>query len=861
MLHHVYSTEKTYPLALLIKTAAYNLTEVEKTYIEPLEYQGISRRKIIVIALPYEEGNKASQAFIKESLANILKGLVAVGTQTIYCADASYFKVLTKERKAEMHLGYKMECKFPEYEDAGFDVVLGLNHKSIMHNPANDVKLAMSITALHTVHLGTFDNFTTPILKNALYPTGKDIRVELGKLFDEPILFIDIEGFSLDFDKAKIATIAFSKNQSDGIAFACDWEKDNPDMRHHLRFFFENYRGYKVFHNAAYDIKSLILNIWMEGRLMDRAGMLNGLDVMCDKMHDTRLIAYLATNTTAGNKLGLKDLSHEYVGNYAIDVKDITQHDLKTVLEYNLTDCCATSYVFDKYWPLLESSNQVDVYNTLFLPSLKTIIQTEMVGMPLNSNAVTRAKDKLTNIAANHYAFIKNSPITLELNELLQKQEMLKDNARLKQKQHSIERYSDIDSEYYVEFNPGSSLQLQLLLYTHMALPIKELTPKKLPSTKNNHVEALKQYTDDQQQLDLINAITGWSEVQKILNTFITAFERALNKGDEDIIWLHGSFMLGGTKSGRLSSSRPNLQNLPSGKTYGKLIKSCFQAPKGWIFGGADFSSLEDRISALQTKDPNKLKVYQDGYDGHSLRAFSYFPERLPGIENTVESINSIEQKFPQVRQDSKGPTFLLTYGGTAIGLKKTLGFPTKEAVQIEQNYHKLYEVSDQWVQDELNKAAQTGYVELAFGMRLKTPLLEQTLRNRKGMLPEAKNEERTAGNALGQSYGLLNNRALNAFMQIVWDSPYRYDILPISMIHDAIYLIWRDDLAVTMFVNKHLIQEMKWQDLDTIKHPDVTLEAELCLYHPTWADEIKLPNACDSNFIINACTNQIVAA
>ena len=82
-----------------------------------------------------------------------------------------------------------------------------------------------------------------------------------------------------------------------------------------------------------------------------------------------------------------------------------------------------------------------------------------------------------------------------------------------------------------------------------------------------------------------------------------------------------------------------NLQNLPStGSKYAKVIKSCFQAGPGWLFCGLDFASLEDRISALSTKDPNKLKVYTDGYDGHSLRAFAYFGENMPDISLATET-------------------------------------------------------------------------------------------------------------------------------------------------------------------------------------------------------------------------------
>ena len=103
------------------------------------------------------------------------------------------------------------------------------------------------------------------------------------------------------------------------------------------------------------------------------------------------------------------------------------------------------------------------------------------------------------------------------------------------------------------------------------------------------------------------------------------------------------------------------MQNLPSGSTYGKLIKSVFQSPDNWIFCGADFNALEDRINTLLTRDPNKEKVYTDGYDGHCLRAYSYFGTQMPDIINTVDSINSIKKKYPNLRSDSKAPTFLLT--------------------------------------------------------------------------------------------------------------------------------------------------------------------------------------------------------
>lgn len=107
----------------------------------------------------------------------------------------------------------------------------------------------------------------------------------------------------------------------------------------------------------------------------------------------------------------------------------------------------------------------------------------------------------------------------------------------------------------------------------------------------------------------LLQALIGLADVTKILGTFIAAFEKGVMKED-GMRYLHGNFNIGGTVSGRLSSSKPNLQNIPASSTYAKVIKRCFSAPDGWLMTGIDFNSLEDYISALTSKDPNKLKVY-----------------------------------------------------------------------------------------------------------------------------------------------------------------------------------------------------------------------------------------------------------
>lgn len=233
-----------------------------------------------------------------------------------------------------------------------------------------------------------------------------------------------------------------------------------------------------------------------------------------------------------------------------------------------------------------------------------------------------------------------------------------------------------------------------------------------------------------------------------------------------------------------------------------------------------------------------------DGYDGHCLRAYYYWKDQMPDIEDTVESINSIKKKYPTHRQNSKAPTFALTYGGQYFTLMNNCGFTESEAKQIETNYHKLYAESDQWISDKIDLCCKQGYIDVAFGLRIRTPILAKSILGTSKTPYLATEEGRSVGNAIsGQSYGLLTNRAINAFMEKVWNSPYKTDIFPISLIHDAIYLMVRDDVRVIEWVNTHLIKEMKWQELPEIKHDKVHLGAELSLFYPSWASEIVIPN------------------
>lgn len=857
-----FEESESYKVAILIKNTGFYKDQIRFNYVDPLDQLKVETEDVLAVALPYGDKGKINASFIKEQLDQILPELQSLGVKFLYVADSAYFKVLAGQTKAEPHFGYVFPCKVKGYE--AMQVVLGLNHGALIYNPELQAKLTLSLNTLASVVHKTYQPLGQDIIHSARYPEGPQaIAGALESLHQYPSLTCDIEGFSLRFNEAGIGTIGFAWDQHNGLAFACDYNTEpanpcrliegtllegvfdpDPQVRILLKEFFTKYQGELTFHKADYDLCAIIYALWMKTPL-DTEGLLEGLEVMTKRFHDTKLIAYLATNSTAGNVLGLKALAHEFAGNWAVEeIRDIRKIPLPKLLQYNLVDCLSTHYVRNKYYPVMVNDQQEELYKGLMLSSLRLIIQLELTGMPLDPAKVQEVKAKLEAIRDGHLDTIQNAGTMKIFNLLLRQKEWEKDFEDRKSKAKNPHKIKPKELEAFdsLNFNPNSGPQLQKLFYELMGLPVLDLTDTKQPATGAETIEKLINHTQVPAYKEILEALIGYGKAEKVLSTFIPAFEQAINKGD-GIVWLHGSFNLGGTVSGRLSSSDPNLQNLPANSIYGKLIKECFVGPVGWLFCGADFNSLEDYISALTTKDKNKLAVYEQGFDGHCLRAAYYFRDQLPHIDLTdPKSVNTIKKTHPELRQDSKPPTFLLTYGGTYHGMMHNLGWSEEQSKRIEANYHELYKESDEYIQSRLAQASKDGFATVAFGLRVRTPLLAQVIWGTR--IPyEAQAEARTVGNAMGQSYGLLNNRAAVDFMNKVWASPYRLDIRPIGLIHDSIYLIIRDRDDVVEWANRELIASMKWQDLPEIQHPTVHLGANLDIFWPNWSNQITLPN------------------
>lgn len=191
---------------------------------------------------------------------------------------------------------------------------------------------------------------------------------------------------------------------------------------------------------------------------------------------------------------------------------------------------------------------------------------------------------------------------------------------------------------------------------------------------------------------------------------------------------------------------------------------------------------------------------------------------------------NSISEKYPNLRSKSKGPTFALQYLGTEYTLHKKSGFPMEQAEQIYKAFHELYKVSGEFNEKNKQFMIEHGYVECAFGLKLRTPIIAKCILNTSRTPYEATAEVRSANNAVTQSWGMLLNRAMIATNQRIIDAGLENDILPINMIHDAGYFLVREDPNHIKFLNDVLIEEMSWNDHPAIKSEEVLMEAELDL-------------------------------
>ncbi len=326
------------------------------------------------------------------------------------------------------------------------------------------------------------------------------------------------------------------------------------------------------------------------------------------------------------------------------------------------------------------------------------------------------------------------------------------------------ERMLEIEKQAYElageEFNLGSPKQLQAILYEKLQLPVLKKTPKGQPSTAEPVLQELA--------LDypLPQAILEYRSFSKLKSTYTDKLPLQVNPATGRI---HTSYHQAVTATGRLSSSNPNLQNIPVRTEEGRKIRQAFIAPPGHSLLAADYSQIELRIMAHLSGDEGLLEAFRQERDVHSSTAAEVFGVAFDAV--TAEQ-----------RRRAKAINFGLIYGMSAFGLARQLGISRKEA----QNYMTLYFARYPRVHDYMDQirqqAAENGYVETLFGRRLYLP----EINSRNGMRRQA--AERAAINAPMQ--GTAADIIKKAMVSVDgWLKASEFNAHVIMQVHDELVL------------------------------------------------------------------------
>ena len=266
------------------------------------------------------------------------------------------------------------------------------------------------------------------------------------------------------------------------------------------------------------------------------------------------------------------------------------------------------------------------------------------------------------------------------------------------------ENIENLKSEIYNsvgrEFNINSPKQLGVALFEDLALPCKKKT-KSGYSTSADVLESLKN------QHPVVSMVLQYRRLSKLNSTYCEGLLKVI--GDDGRI--HSSFNQTETRTGRISSTEPNLQNIPVRTELGREMRKFFTAREGWVLVDADYSQIELRVLADISGDKNMIDAFKNNQDIHAITASQVFNMPLDFVTG-------------EMRSRAKAVNFGIVYGIGAYSLAKDIGVTNKEAKNYIESYLKHYSGIDKYMHDVVEKAKDTGYVETVFGRRRYLPEL-----------------------------------------------------------------------------------------------------------------------------------------
>ena len=444
---------------------------------------------------------------------------------------------------------------------------------------------------------------------------------------------------------------------------------------------------------------------------------------------DTMLESY--TLNSVANRHDMDTLAQKYLNHECIHYEDIAgkgkkqvtfdQIDLEIASKYAAEDADVTWQLHQSIWPELEKEEgPKNIYTEIEIPLLNVLSKMERRGVLIDGDFL---RQKSNDFGKRIIA--------------------------LEQKAHEIAGQP---------FNLGSPKQLQEILFEKQGLPILKKTPKKQPSTAE---EVLVQLALD---YPLPKVIMEYRGLTKLKSTYTDKLPLMVQPRTGRV---HTSYHQAVAATGRLSSSDPNLQNIPVKTEEGRSIREAFIAPDGYKVVAADYSQIELRIMAHLSQDANLLQSFQDNLDVHSATAAEVF-----GV-----GINDVTS---EQRRHAKAVNFGLIYGMSRFGLAKQLQITNDEAAHYIDTYFARYPGVSDYMESTKQKAKELGYVETLFGRRLYLPQINAS----NGMLRQA--AERTAINAPMQGSAADIIKIAMIEMQ-KWLEQEQPDCFMVMQVHDEL--------------------------------------------------------------------------
>jgi DNA polymerase-1 len=445
---------------------------------------------------------------------------------------------------------------------------------------------------------------------------------------------------------------------------------------------------------------------------------------------DTMLESYIFNSVAsrhdmdslAMNYLGVDTIHFEDIAGKGAKQLTFNQIEIEKAAEYAAEDADITLQLHHKIWPQLQQQEGPrGVFEHIEMPLITVLSKIERTGVLIDGQIL---REKSQQFAAR----------MLELEQ----------------------KAYDIAGE---EFNLGSPKQLQQILFEKLNLPvIKRSAKTKQPSTAE---EVLQELALD---YPLPKVILEYRSLSKLKSTYTDKLPEMINPKTGRV---HTSYHQAVAATGRLSSTDPNLQNIPIKSEEGRSIRQAFVAPKGYKMVAADYSQIELRIMAHLSQDQRLLEAFAKGEDIHRATAADVF-----GV--------SPEAVTPEQRRRAKAINFGLIYGMSAFGLAKQIGVGREEAQHYIDTYFARYPGVEAYMNNTREKAAKLEYVETLYGRRLYLPEINSS----NGMRRKA--AERTAINAPMQ--GSAADIIKLAMLSIdKWLNDDRPDCRMIMQVHDEL--------------------------------------------------------------------------